>query len=257
MDWLKRLFEFGRLKADPEDHTAGRALRPASARTQLGLKEVDLPRGVVTLRDGSVRCFLEVTGFAAHHRSAADARAWLQGYATALNTLPGNAVLLVRSKPGGLEHHIAGLKRRTSELAEEAPGSALARLAADQLGSARALEATGQVRQTEQFVALHSPKGDVDRLLSAAEACRRHLEASGVRAHLVADRGLARALADDWRPAEVEPAWIAMELEREIVGAIDYTPKHAEFVDARDVAKPVPRRAPEARVAEAKKELPG
>ena len=76
MDWLKRLFGVGRLTGEPKAHTAGRVLAPASVqRTQLGLKEVDLPRGVVTLRTGEVRCFLKVTGFTAHHRSADTARA--------------------------------------------------------------------------------------------------------------------------------------------------------------------------------------
>ena len=93
MDWLKRVFGVGRLTGEPKGQNAGRVLAPASTqRTQLGLKEVDLPRGVVTLRSGEVRCFLKVTGFSAHQRSREDAAAWLQGYARALNTLPGNAV---------------------------------------------------------------------------------------------------------------------------------------------------------------------
>ena len=125
MDWLKRVFGVGRLKGVPREQTAGRVLAPASTqRTQLGLKEVDLPRGVVTLRSGEVRAFLRVTGFSAHHRSAADARAWLQGYARALNTLPGNAVLIVRSRSGGLEGHIARQRAQTAAVAKPAPGSA-------------------------------------------------------------------------------------------------------------------------------------
>ncbi len=201
MDWLRHIFGVGRLKREPGDQNAGRVLSPASVqRTQLGLKEVDLPRGVVTLRSGEARAFLRVTGYSAHVRSEAQARAWLQGYARALNTLPGNAVLLVRSRPGGLEGHLDRQRAQTARLAEQEPGGALARLAADQLAHARHLQDTGQVRQTDQYVALHSPKGDVGRLLSAVGACRRHLETASVRAELVTDRALLDALAAGWHP---------------------------------------------------------
>jgi hypothetical protein len=238
MDWLKGLLSLGRLKGRPKEQTAGRVLGPASVqRTQLGLKEVDLPRGVVKLRSGEVRCFLKVTGYTAHHRSAEDARAWLQGYARALNTLPGNAVLLVRSKPGGLEGHIARQRAQTAALAKQAPGGPLARLSADQLAHARRLQDTGQVRDTVSYVALHSPRGDVARLLSAAEACRRHLRAAGIRAERVTDTRLGAALAADWHPeAGEETAWVAMGFtfpgrRGEPVGVIDYAPKRARVVD--------------------------
>ena len=202
MDWLKRLFSWGRLTGESPEHAAGRVLAPASAqRTQLGLREVDLPRGVVILRTGEARAFLKVTGFTAHHRSAAECRAWLEGYARALNTLPGNAVLIVRSRAGGLEGHIAGQRVQAAALATAAPGSALARLAADQLAHARQLQATGQVRRTDSFVVLHSPKGNVDRLLAAAGACTRHLAAAGVQAELVTDTRLGQALSASWSSA--------------------------------------------------------
>ena len=123
MDWLKRLFGVGRLTGEPKGQNAGRALAPASVqRTQLGLKAVDLARGVVTLRTGEVRCFMALTGYTAHHRSAADARAWLQGYARVLNSLPGNAVLIVRSKPGGTRRQRRAAGRR-SPSASAGPGS--------------------------------------------------------------------------------------------------------------------------------------
>jgi hypothetical protein len=229
VDWLKRLLGAGRLKGEPRGQNAGRVLAPASTqRTQLGLKEVDLPRGVVTLRSGEVRCFLTVTGFAAHQRSAEHARAWLQGYARALNTLPANAVLIARSRDGGLSDHIARQRAQTAALAKAAPGSALAKLAADQLGHARQLEATGQVRETLQYVALHSPKGDVPRLLSAAEACRRHLQDARITAELVTDRRLAAALSQDWHPeAGPEPGVIECEFPAgsgEVVARLDYAP---------------------------------
>jgi hypothetical protein len=264
MDWLKRVFGVGRLKGEPKTQNAGRVLAPASTqRTQLGLKEVDLPRGVVTLRSGEVRCFLKVTGFAAHHRSAADARAWLQGYARALNTLPGNAVLIVRARDGGLREYLARQRAQTANLAKTAPGSALAKLSADQLAHARRLEATGQVRQTDQFLALHSPKGSTDRLLGAAEACRRQLEAAGVRAQLVTDKRMAAALADGWHPetGATEHAYLDIEFPKgsgEVVGVLNYAPRNARVTDpkypalsdakaevrqlGRDSAPPLPRR---------------
>jgi hypothetical protein len=253
MDWLKRLFGIGRLTGEPKDHTAGRVLAPASVqRTQLGLKEVDLPRGVVTLRTGEVRCFLALTGYSAHHRSAADARAWLQGYARALNTLPGNAVLIVRSKPGGLDQHIARQRAQTADLAAAAPGSALARLSADQLGHARRLQASGQVRDTVSYLALHSPKGDTARLLAAAEACRRHLKDARIGAELVTDKRLAAALAADWHPESgAETAWVDLAFNGAPVATLEYTPKHARVIDAPDPdAEPEPPR-PKARVREA------
>jgi hypothetical protein len=189
-----------------------------------------------------------VTGFAAHQRSAETARAWLQGYVRALNTLPGNAVLIVRSRAGGLEPHLARQRSQASALAAAAPGSALARLAADQLGHARHLQATGQVRDTVSYIALHSPKGNVDRLLSAAEACRGHLAAAQVRAELVTDRRLAAALAGDWHPeAGAETARVELEFPRgsgDVVGVLDYLPKNARVRDGRpEAASGAPPRA--------------
>ncbi|HVG99099.1 MAG TPA: hypothetical protein VNK05_19490 [Chloroflexota bacterium] len=255
MDWLKRLFGIGRLTGEPQDQTAGRVLAPASVqRTQLGLKDVDLPRGVVTLRTGEVRCFLQVTGLSVHHRSAADARAWLQGYARALSTLPGNAVLLVRSRSGGLEAHIARQRVQTAALAKASPGSALAKLAADQLAHARRLQASGRVRHTAQFLALHSPKGNVDRLLAAAGACTRHLKDARIGAELVTDWRLAAALSADWHPGAREPAYLPCEFPvgtGDLLGVIDYAPGRAEVVDPKSLTPPPSAPAPKARVREA------
>ena len=89
MDWLRRVFAFGRLQRAPTAHTAGRVLPPASVqRTHLGLAQVDLPAGVVTLRGGEVRAILRVAGVPLHHRSPEEARAFLVGWANALNALP-------------------------------------------------------------------------------------------------------------------------------------------------------------------------
>ena len=43
--------------------------RASAQRTQLGLKTVDLPRGVVRLKTGEARAFLKVEGYTAHQRS--------------------------------------------------------------------------------------------------------------------------------------------------------------------------------------------
>lgn len=251
MSWLDWLFSLGRVGREPKDHTAGRAMRPASAqRTQLGLAEADLTRGVVTLRSGEVRAFLQVAGYSAHLRSPEDARAWLQGYARALSTLPGGAVLIVRSRPGGLQGHIARQRAHGADLAQRAPGSALAKLAADQLGHARRLQESGQVRQTDQYLALHSPKGDVARLLAAVEAVRRHLAAADVRAELVTDAKLGDALAVGWRPETGAYETSSVDWEwpggsGDVFAVLTYSPKNAKVTEPRCVDPPAdpPRRA--------------
>jgi hypothetical protein len=244
MGWLERLFAFGRLGKEPRGQIGGRALPPASVqRTQLGLAEVDLPRGVVELRSGDVRCLLRVTGYPVHHRSAADARAWLTGYAQTLNTLPGGAVLLVRSRPGGLERQAAQQRRQTAAVAKKETGSALARLAADQLAHARRLMETGAVRKTDQYIALHSPRGDVARLLQVAGAVRERLAASGVRAELVTDRGLAAALAESWDPAATEHYFWDFQAAGETF-TLNYSPRHARVTNPRDVSVPARLSAP-------------
>jgi hypothetical protein len=250
MGWLRRLLSIGRLRRDAPLRTAGRVLPPASVqRTQLGLKEVDPSRGVVTLRSGEVRAFLKVTGFPAHLRSTAECRAWLQGYARVLNTLPGSAVMIVRGRAGGLEGHLGRQRAQAAALAEREPGSALARLAADQLAHARRLQETGRVRRTDQFVALHSPRGDVARLLAAARACREHLATAGVRAELVTDRELGEALAAGWHPERGgwefwRQDWAAAD--GEVVAVLSYAPRHARVTEPRYVdpgREPAPSRA--------------
>jgi hypothetical protein len=254
MGWLKNLLGLGRLRGEPRQHNAGRVLAPAPVqRTQLGLREVDLPRGVVRLRSGEVRCFLEVTGYAAHMRSPEEVRAWLQGYARVLNTLPGNAVLFLRSRPGGLGSHVERQRAQAAALAEAAPGGALARLAADQLAHARRLEQAGAVRQTEQYVALCSPKGNVERLLAAARACRERLGQARVMAELVTDRALADALAFAWHPGAMHEGasqswtqeWPAADGRTAAI--LSYWPKRAAVLDP-PAAPPAP--VPRARVDE-------
>lgn len=245
MGILDKLFSFGRLKRAPKGQIAGRVLAPASVqRTQLGVKEVDLPRGVVKLRSGEVRCFLRVSGFSAHTRSAADVRSWLQDYARCLNTLPGNAVLLVRSRAGGLVQHIDRQRVQTAALVVSAPGSGLAKLAADQLMHARQLAETGATRETAQYVALHSPKGDTTRLLDAARACRDQLQAIGVRAELVTDRTLGDALTVSWRPETGTREGWTQDFEwpagsGDVLAVLSYSPGDAKVTTPR-YADPAP-----------------
>jgi hypothetical protein len=255
VDWLKRVFGVGRLTGAPRDQSAGRVLAPASTqRTQLGLKEVDAPRGVAVTRDGAARCFLRVTGHAVQLSGPEEARRWLQGYARVLNTLPGNAVLITRSRPGGLATHIARQRAQTAALAEREPGGALARLSADQLAHARTLEQTGQTRQTDQYVALHSPKGDVPRLLAAAGACQRHLAAAGAGAELVTDRALLDHLAASWTPSVTESAVADFRWppEGKVFGVLYYRPKAARVTDPEGAvpAPAPPHRAPRARISQ-------
>ena len=206
----------------------------STQRSSLGIAKIDLRPGVVTLRSGEVRCFLRVSGFTAHHRSEADAFAWLQGYAQALNTLPGNAVLICRSKPGGLGGHIRTLQ--ASALAHAANGTALTPLVRDQLALARQAHASGETRETVQYVALHSPKGDTERLLNAAASVVRHLATAKVAAEPVTDRALVAALADDWNPAV--PPDFALEFtfpadSRSLLGTLRYAPKDTHVARER------------------------
>jgi hypothetical protein len=206
----------------------------STQRSALGIAKIDLRPGVVTLRSGEVRCFLRVSGYTAHHRSEADAFAWLQGYAQALNTLPGNAVLICRSKPGGLGGHIRTLQ--ASALAHAANGTALTPLVRDQLALARQAHASGETRETVQYVALHSPKGDTERLLNAAASVVRHLATAKVAAEPVTDRALVAALADDWNPAV--PPDFALEFtfpadSRSLLGTLRYAPKDTHVARER------------------------
>ena len=138
MDWLARVFAVGRLKRPPADQNAGRFLPPASVqRTQLGLAAVDLPAGVVELRGGEVRAFLAVSGEPTHHRGQAEVRAFLTRVARAINAMPPDTAWLVRSRAGVLQTYLRRRRDQTTALATRAPGSALARLAADQLANVR------------------------------------------------------------------------------------------------------------------------
>ena len=106
------------------------------------------------------------------------------------------------------------------------------------------------MRQTDQYVALHSPKGDLDRLLAAAEACRRHLAAAGVRAVLVTERRLGEHLAASWHPAAGAPEGFFQDIEwpkgsGAVLGVLDYTPGRARITRPKwaDADAPSPPQA--------------
>jgi hypothetical protein len=220
MGLLAKLFN----RPDREPTTA----LAVSSRQTTNLTRVDLRRGVVTLRSGEARCFLRITGFTAHHRDEAAALEWLQGYARALNTLPGNAVLIARSRPGGLDDHVRVLRSTATSLARSRHD--FAGLAQDQLRHAVSTHSMGRTRQTDQYVALYSPKGDATRLLAAAAAVTGHLTAAGVAVEPVTDRDLARTLAEDWRPEQ--PAGFVQEIlfpqdSNTVLADLEYAPRHS------------------------------
>lgn len=223
------------LSRPPKESTGG--LVVPTQRTALNLREIRLRDGVVVLRTGEARAFLRVTGFTAHHKSEADCLVFLQRYAAALNTLPGNAVLIVRSRPGGLDRSVRQIEAQT--LALHKTGSALAPLAADQLAHARRTHESGVTRRTDQYVALHSPKGNTARLLAAAETVRAHLAGAGCAAELVTDRDLAHTLAEDWRPEM--PAGFHQEIlfpqdSNTVLAVIQYAPRNTHVAAPRKVA---------------------
>ena len=104
------------------------------------------------------------------------------------------------------------------------------------------------MRQTDQYVALRSPRGDVARLLAAAEACRRHLQAAGVAAAAGDGRGPAgrpgrsagarrTALLGKW-PETWTQDWPDASTG-EVGGVLNYAPKNArvtapKYADADD-----------------------
>jgi hypothetical protein len=210
MNWLRRLFTFGRLERAPSDHTAGRLLPPASV--QLGLQQVDLPAGVVTLRDGEVRALLRVSGMALHHCSPTEGRALLVRWATALNALPADAALIVRSRPGGLTRDIRAKRDQTTALAVQAPGSGLAKLAADQLAHLRQLQARSDTQQTDCYVAVRNSRGDVRHLRQTVTTATTLLRQAGLRCELVREQALAQALAETWQPG-IGEAWLIARTE--------------------------------------------
>jgi hypothetical protein len=204
MGVLERLFGVwhgrGRLAREPSGHTGGR-LAPASVqRAHLGLKDVDLPAGVLRLRTGEVRAVLTVGGVPLHHRDPEDALDFLERWAAALTALPPDVALLSRARPGGLDAYAAEKAQAATALATAAPGTGLARLAADQLRNARALVAAGAARDVVAYLAVRDARGDVRALLERAAGAAGRLTAVGLRVVPLRDRALAAAIGASWRP---------------------------------------------------------
>jgi hypothetical protein len=196
---LQRIFSLGRTKAAPLDRTD--VVPPASVqRTQLGLREVDLVTGVVTLKDGEVRALVAVSGVPVHHSSQEGARAFLQRWAHAINAFPASTACFMRSRAGVVESYLRGQRDQTAALAQREPGSALARLSADQLAHVRRMAEAGDFRVTENYVGVRNHGGDRAQLLRDVQAVEGHLRAAGLQAELVTDRLLAEALAAAWNP---------------------------------------------------------
>lgn len=206
MNLLRRFFAWGRLAKNPPRHTAGRLVGPASVqRTQLGLREIDAESGVVTLRTGECRVVLTVSSVPLHHKSQDEARAFLTRWAAALNSLPSEAVWLMRSRPGGLEPALETRRARSTELARTSPGTGLARLVADQVAHLARLQDTGTARRNAGYVVVRGTRAAV---LDAAEAARSGLARAGLTATILRNAGLARAIAESWQPGTVKEQWI-------------------------------------------------
>lgn len=189
-----------RLAREPKGHTGG-ALAPASVqRAHLGLREVDLPAGVVRLRTGEARAILEVGGVTLHQRDPAEALAFLERWAAVLNALPADVAMLQRAHPGGLDQYGAAKAVASRELATRAAGTSLARLAADQLRNAANLVAGGHVRNVVGYLAVREDKGNVRVLLERAGTAMARLQDVGLTVKPLRDTALSMAIADSWRP---------------------------------------------------------
>jgi hypothetical protein len=207
MGLLQRLFSIGRTKAAPLDRTSG-VLPPASVqRAQLGLREVDLVTGVVTLKDGEVRAIIAISGVPVHHSSQEAARVFLAGWAQAINAFPASTACFMRSRAGVVERYLREQRDQTAALAQREPGSALARLSADQLAHVRQMAEAGDFRVTENYVGVRNHGGDRHQLMRDVQAVEGHLRAAGLYAELVTDRLLAEALASSWNPYVGELCW--------------------------------------------------
>ena len=212
MGFLDRLFgawqRRDRLSREPAGHTGGR-LAPASVqRAHLGVKDVDLPAGVVRLRSGEVRAVLGVRGLTLHYRDPEDALPFLERWAAALTGLPADVVLLARARPGGLDDYAAEKAQASTALATAAPGTGLAALAADQLRNARALVASGAARDVVCWLGVRDARGDVRTLLERAGQAANRLTAAGLKVAPLRDRALAAAISASWRPGYTETVFL-------------------------------------------------
>src|SRR5215207_6793679 len=99
MGFWSRLFAIGRVTAPPKGHTG--ALAPASVlRSHLGVRQLGLDAGVVTMSGGELRAVFEVDGYPLHAADSEGARRFLGAFAAAINALPAEAAFFSRARPG-------------------------------------------------------------------------------------------------------------------------------------------------------------
>lgn len=212
MEFLNRLFGLwqgrDRLAKAPSGHTGGRVAPASVQRAHLGLRDVELPAGVVRLRTGEVRAVLGVGGVPLHHRDPDDALTFLERWAATLTALPADVVLLARARPGGLEEYAAEKAQASTALATLAPGTGLARLAADQLANAHRLIRSGAARDVVCWLAVRDAKGDVRALLERAARAANRLSDVGLKVTPLRDRALVDALSRSWKPGYTETVLI-------------------------------------------------
>jgi hypothetical protein len=200
MGFWSWLFSLGRVNGLPKGHTG--ALAPASVlRSHLGVRQLGLEDGVVTLRGGELRAMYEVDGFPIHAADAEGARRFLGAFAAAVNALPTEAAFVVRSRPGGLGDPIRRAAARSTALAA-AGESRLARIAADQAAHYRRLEERGRARETACYLAVRGT--DAERLADDARKAAGHFGAAGLRVRPLRSERMVRAIAEAWRPGAVE-----------------------------------------------------
>jgi len=194
---FSRLFGMGRVSKPP----ATRLAAPASVqRSHLGIRHVDLDAGMVRHRSGTLVAALAVTGMPLAHRSDQEAHAFLVRLAAAINAMPAESVWLCRSREGLRAAYLRERRDQAALVAQRAPGTALAHLAADQLAALRVDSAAGRYRQTDPYVLVLSAKGNVAELRQRIAAATSHLAAVGVAPKLVRHRALAEALCLSWQP---------------------------------------------------------
>jgi hypothetical protein len=202
MGFWSRLFSLGRVKQPPKGHDAGRFLPPASVlRSHLGVRQLGLADGVVTMSGGELRAVFEVGGFPLHAADSEAARRFLGAFAGAINALPAEAAFLVRSRPGGLGDPIRQAAAR-SEALVAAGEAGLAEIAADQAAHYRRLEAEGKARETVCYLAVRGT--DAAALGETARKATGHFAAAGLRVTPLKGGRMVRAVAESWRPGAVE-----------------------------------------------------
>lgn len=204
MGFWSWLFSRGRVKSPSKGHIG--ALTPASVlRSHLGVRQLGLEDGVVSISGGELRAVFEVGGFPLHAADSEAARRFLGALAGAITALSTEAAFLVRSRPGGLGEPARQAAARSTALAAHGE-TGLARVAADQAAHYRRLEAQGRARETACYLAVRGT--DAASLVEEARKATSHFVAAGLRVTPLRHERLVRAVAESWRPGAVEQfAW--------------------------------------------------